>query len=125
MRWGPICLVAIAWLAGCATTGNYEDMLKTWVGRSEDELVQAWGPPSSVYQSANAKYFTYARSKTCGAGNDAITTCLCSTSFELANKRITSWRWDGNGCTALPPELESFPFPTGQSQTIPTGKPAP
>ena len=126
MRWVPVGLAAIAWLAGCATTGNYEAMLKTWVGHSEDELVQAWGPPSSVYQSPSAKYFTYAKSKTCGAGHDAIT-CLCTTSFVLANDRVTSWRWDGNGCTALPPDLASSPtpFPTGQSQTVPAGKPAP
>jgi hypothetical protein len=124
MRRSVISLVAITWLAGCATTGNYEDMLKTWVGRSEDELVQAWGPPSSVYQSAGAKYFTYARSRTCGAGHGSIT-CLCTTSFELANNRITSWRWDGNGCIAFPTDLESSPFPTGQSQAVPTGKSAP
>jgi hypothetical protein len=115
MRRSLIGLVAVAIVAGCATTENYEAMLKTRVGRSEVELVQAWGPPSSIYQSTNAKYFTYAKSKTCGAGNDAIT-CLCNTSFELANDRITSWRWDGNGCTAYPPELVSSPFPTGQSQ---------
>jgi len=54
MRCIAISLVAITWLAGCITTANYETMLKTWVGRSEDELVQVWGPPSSVYQSTSA-----------------------------------------------------------------------
>ena len=113
MRCIAISLVAITWLAGCITTANYETMLKTWVGRSEDELVQVWGPPSSVYQSTSAKYFTYARSRTCGVGKDAIT-CLCNTSFELVSNRITSWRWDGNGCSAGPRQ-DSLPFPTGRS----------
>lgn|SRR6266446_9934322 len=123
MRWIPISLVAITWLAGCiafATTDNYEAMLKTWVGRSEGELVQTWGPPSSVYQSANAKYFTYAKSKTCASSKEVFT-CVCNTSFELASNRITSWRWDGNGCTALPPDRESLPFSTGRSEATPTG----
>lgn len=114
MRRSLIGLAAIAGLAGCATTANYEAMLKTWVGRSEGELVQTWGPPSSVYQGASTKYFTYAKSKTCSSGKDYFT-CVCNTTFELASDHITSWRWDGNGCIALPPDLESLPFSTGRS----------
>jgi hypothetical protein len=128
MRWIPISLVAITWLEGCAaaypTTDNYEAMLKTWVGRSEAELVQTWGPPSSVYQSANGKYFTYAKSKTCSYGKDAFT-CVCNTTFELASDHIRSWRWDGNGCSALPPDQQSLPFSTGRSDATPRGGSAP
>jgi len=126
MKWSLIGLVAITWLVGCVaypTTDNYEAMLKTWVGRSEAELVQTWGPPSSVYQSASTKYFTYTKSKTCGVGESY--TCVCNTHFELASDHITSWRWDGNGCSSLPPDMESLAFSTGQSQAIPTGKSAP
>lgn len=128
MRRSLIGLAVIAWLAGCAalypTTDNYEAMLKMWVGRSEGELVETWGPPSSVYQSASAKYFTYTKSKTCSSGKETFT-CVCYTTFELASDQIASWRWDGNGCTALPPDQGSLPFSTGRSEATPTGKSAP
>ena len=114
MRRSLIGLIAVALVAGCATTSNYEDLLKTWVGRSEDELVQTWGPPSSVYQAAGAKYLTYTKNQTCGSDNHY--TCVCNTHFELASGRVESWRWDGNGCLAYPPELQqqTLPFPSGR-----------
>jgi len=126
MRWSLTSLAAIAWLAGCvtATTENYEALLKTWVGRSEGDLVQAWGPPSSTFQSASAKYFTYTKSRTCISGKDS-STCACNTTFELSSDHIKSWRWDGNGCIALPPDIESLPFSTGRSEATPTGRSAP
>jgi hypothetical protein len=107
-------LVAMAIVAGCATTANYEDLLKTWVGRSEDELVKDWGAPSSVFQAASSKYYTYVRNKSCYSGKDSYTTCVCNTTFELESSRVRAWRWDGNGCTALPPDLETSPFSTGR-----------
>jgi len=106
--------LAMAILAGCVTTANYEAMLKTWVGRSEDELIKDWGAPSSVFQGASSKYYMYVRNKTCGAGNDAFT-CVCNTTFELESNRVRSWRWDGNGCTAAPPDMQLSPFSTGRS----------
>lgn len=116
MRRSLIGLVAIAIVAGCAayfpTTENYEAILKGWVGRSEEDLVKGWGAPSSVYQAANSKYLTYVKNKTC-VGKEPYT-CVCNTTFELASNRIASWRWDGNGCAALPRDRESLPFSTGR-----------
>ena len=107
-------LFAMMIVAGCiATTGNYEALLKGWVGRSEDELLREWGAPASVFQNSSSKYYTYVKNKTCG--NQTAYTCVCNTTFELESGRVRSWRWDGNGCTALPPEFESSPFSSGQS----------
>lgn len=107
-------LVVMVFIVGCATTENYEALLKGWKGRSEEELVKEWGAPSSVFQNSSSKYYTYVRNKTCGGANDAYFTCVCSTTFELENSTIVSWRWDGNGCRALPPELQKSVFPSGR-----------
>jgi hypothetical protein len=96
MKRSLIGLVAMVMVAGCATIHDYETLINGWVGHSEDELVQVWGPPTSVYQSASTRYLTYARSNACGERS-----CVCNTHFEFANGRITSSRWDGDGCPSV------------------------
>ncbi len=44
-------VLALAVLSGCATVQGYKDTLQTWMGRSDSELMQAWGQPSSSYAS--------------------------------------------------------------------------
>jgi Sel1 repeat len=45
---------------GCATTAGYEQMLQTWVGHSEDELISRWGAPQNVYTlNSGGKVLTY------------------------------------------------------------------
>jgi len=96
MKRSLIGLVATIMVAGCATTQGYEALLKGWVGHSEEELVQVWGPPTSVYQSATTRYLTYTKTKACGQNTPY--SCVCNTHFEFASGRISAWRWDGNGC---------------------------
>ena len=115
--------ICISLLLGCATSQRYEEMLNTWVGKNEEELVRSWGPPSSVYDSGRSKFLTYARSAqgyVPGAapsyrgyviGNTVYTrpiggspgyayTQQCVTSFETVGGVIRSWRWEGNACIA-------------------------
>ena len=114
----PLSLVA------CATTANYEKILSTWVGSSEIELIRKWGPPQQSYETNGKKFITYVRTRnvyipgtnpsytTTYIGNTAYTNTVagtagqnigmsCKTTFELENDRITSWRWEGNDCTAM------------------------
>lgn len=114
------CLV-ISTLVGCATTANFEKMLSTWVGASEDSLISRWGPPSRVYQSGSNKYLTFDRSssgyvpgtsptyQTTVIGNTAYTqsyggsagyayTQSCSVTFTVVNNQVATWRWEGNAC---------------------------
>ena len=46
-----LCAALLAALAvtSCATTANYEKILQSWVGNSEDHLVESWGPPQRSY----------------------------------------------------------------------------
>jgi hypothetical protein len=54
MRTGPITihhsritLLALALLAGCATTADVETAKRSWHGATYDEVVAAWGAPVS------------------------------------------------------------------------------
>ncbi len=40
-------------LAGCATTANYEAILRSWVGQPVDNLVSSWGAPQSSFKLSN------------------------------------------------------------------------
>lgn len=114
-------VAAILFFPGCATTANYEATLQTWVGASEDALIQSWGPPTSSYTSASATYLTWDRSsqgyypgtaptyQTTYVGNTAYTnsyggspgfvySASCATTFTVVDHRITNWRWQGNAC---------------------------
>ncbi len=47
-------------LVGCATTAGYEQMLTTWVGSSESNLISSWGPPENIYAlDDGGKVLTY------------------------------------------------------------------
>lgn len=116
-------LLIVVFISGCASTEKYETMLKSWVGAEEVDLVRAWGPPRQVYESGGRKFITYSASRnvfipgaaptytTTYIGNQAYTTPVggypasnvtvaCTTTFELSDGRIVSWRWEGNGCKA-------------------------
>jgi hypothetical protein len=43
----PLTLVALALLAGCATTADVEKAKASWQGATYDEVVTAWGQPAT------------------------------------------------------------------------------
>ncbi len=109
--------------AGCATTENYEKILRSWVGAEELALVRKWGPPQNVYENGGVRFLTYERSaqgyvpgtaptyQTTRIGNTYTTQAVggspgyaysqrCTTTFEVSSGRIVSWRWEGNACRA-------------------------
>jgi len=44
-----VIVVIAIFLSACATTANYEKILRTWVGHNVDDLVSIWGAPESSY----------------------------------------------------------------------------
>ena len=56
-----LAALGMAFLTGCATSANYEKILGTWVGSSEQQLIQSWGPPDNVFESGGQKYLTYVK----------------------------------------------------------------
>lgn len=43
-------LLLVLAVAGCATTANYEKILRSWVGVHVDRLVASWGPPQGSFK---------------------------------------------------------------------------
>lgn len=108
-------------LIGCATEAKYQATLNSWVGSSEDSLVEQWGPPTSVYETKKKRYLTYFSSgqmylpgtppsyNTSFVGNTAYTRQVggssptmvnlsCKTVFTLEKGYITLWNYNGNNC---------------------------
>lgn len=116
-----VTIAIAAALAGCATTGKYEQMLASWVGAPEVELIRVWGTPMRVYDSGGRRFMLFSDSRnismpgvaptytTTFVGNTAYTNARggvpaqnlglwCNTTFEVQNERVVSWRWEGNDC---------------------------
>ena len=110
-------------LSGCfATTAKYEAAINSWIGSSEDELVESWGVPNGVYnKNDGGKVLSYVRSGSMHMpGNTTSNTSIdawgyattttttsagtnialrCKTSFVVSSTgRITSWSYEGNNC---------------------------
>jgi hypothetical protein len=119
-----LAVVALAFvLAGCATTENYERILQSWVGRTELDLVRAWGAPQRTYETGGSKFLVYSSGRnvyiagtppaytTTIVGGTAYTSRIggtpgqvigmrCQTTFELKEDKVIAWQWHGNDCAA-------------------------
>ena len=117
-------LVMVAILAAaCATTKGYENILNSWVGLTELDLVRKWGSPQQTYEAAGHKFLAYSNRRnvflpgapasyqTTVVGNTAYTNAVggspamniglsCITTFELEGEKIVRWSWKGNDCKA-------------------------
>jgi hypothetical protein len=115
--------IAIVGISGCATTANYEKVLQTTIGKSEKDLVAAWGIPQGSYENEGVRYLTYSRSESgvipgtparantvmiggkpytnVVGGSPAIGyTNACTTIFRIEKKFVVSYEFKGNACTA-------------------------
>ena len=116
-----IFAIVIAPLVGCMTASQYEEILDSWVGSSEQALIESWGPPSSHYTSGDTKYLTYSSQGsmtlpgtqptyqstvignqiyTNSYGGSAPTTVhlSCQQTFKVVGGYIRSWSYKGNNC---------------------------
>ncbi len=107
------------------TTEGYRQIVDTWVGENELNLIRKWGAPTKTYVVDDRKFIVYHRSRTVhqeGFSPTIYTTIIddtlvtnsfggsdsrdlaysCITTFELFNKKIVSWKFSGNDCTAKP-----------------------
>lgn len=100
----------LVFLTSCATTANYEKILRTWVGSHADSLVTSWGPPHNSYElSTGGAVLEYSEQRNVKANifkpDSSEITVSCTTRFTVNSRGIiTHWQWIGNGCKALPPK---------------------
>ena len=119
-------------MSACVPTSKgYEQTLNTWMGMPEGQLIRSWGVPKQVFNNSGKKYFVYNSSRNVylpGAsptyrtrviGNTAYTNSYggsaprnlnysCETTFEIANQKVVSWRYNGNDCTAPETKVSSY-----------------
>ena len=111
-------------LEGCATQGKYKALLDTWVGLTEDQLVDVWGPPNGLYNKKDGgRILTFAWSgsyylpgdtnTSSGSTHDGVITTTttvspgryittgCKTNFYIsAAGKIITWNFQGNNCVS-------------------------
>ena len=110
-------------LTACTSTQDYETALDQWIGRSEKELVSAWGIPDKQYDaSRRTRMLAYVRGEIvtypgtppnchlqsvdrvnaysyCSEGlPPVIQTLRCETTFTIEKGIIRSWSHRGNNC---------------------------
>lgn len=115
---------AFLMLTGCATAAKYEESLNTMVGKTEVDLIRAWGAPAQSYETGNSKFLTYesnnrailpgtppaytttynggySYSTPIGGSSPVSIPMRCSTTFELEGGVVKSWRYEGNSCRSM------------------------
>ena len=50
LKYIPVFVMLGSTLVGCATEEKYDEIVNSWVGSRADDLVLAWGPPTSSYE---------------------------------------------------------------------------
>jgi hypothetical protein len=120
MKLLPPAVAALVLTAACAAPG-YKGKLQSWVGRTNAELVDAWGEPGDVLVDKEGHtVFVYATVRTETRGGTSMTTrdpitgqpvtmskakrvetYWCKTSFTLGeDERVVDYAYEGNDCGA-------------------------
>ncbi len=121
-------IAALVFLSACQsntapqpTEDGYRALLNEWLGQEKSALYAVWGEPQHDYWKANTNYVLYIKSDVKEASNGAaidrmpriakehafyqspqgLVTQTCTTLFKVEDGIITSWRFEGNNCTAL------------------------
>ena len=116
-------------LSGCATQANYVKILDSWVGATESQLVNSWGPPLGSYTKDNGgKILTYQQTgaynlpgtpvidsmtnlPTRTAGPTVFTNCTTRFYTSPISGKIINWEYQGNNCIAQDPKSKlKLPF---------------
>jgi len=112
-RWRALGWIALSFLlvlAGCATTGKYQEVCNSWLGSDVNSLIASWGPPSNEYNMPNgSKMYTWVNvggTQVVANYNEYLNmatansvTYWCKTTFTVNSQNvITNWQGQGNGC---------------------------
>lgn len=98
-------------VAGCATTGAYEQSLGAWKGHSDAELIKARGAPAETFNSDGHTFLVYLSStvvpfsfmpNTLGSHADHTKSKFCTTVFDVSGGVVVGWAIKGNDCAHEP-----------------------
>ena len=102
------------------TESNYYQNVKSWIGKTPEELITSWGEPTQVINNNNRQYYIYMVDKdiplpgTDGQGGNGQLTYInpltttpaynvnlfCQTTFIVREGIIVDWLFEGNACKA-------------------------
>jgi hypothetical protein len=91
-----IAMAAVLFIiAGCKGIPNEEAFkakVSTWQGRNINDVIAAWGQPSSTLRTpGGGMLYTYNK------GEPVATSCVVDFVVDAA-KKITAWRYSGTTC---------------------------
>ena len=101
-----LILLLSVFLINCSTQKGYVEILDTWIGATEEELVQKWGVPSGQYnKSDGGKLLSFSSNRTIvlpGSSSTYGTISLyCETTFDISSSGIIlGYSFKGNDCYA-------------------------
>lgn len=118
-----ITLVFILILTGCATAAKYQQILDSWIGASEQALIESWGVPDRTYTVGNLTFLSYRYSSqrilygaapvyvsnvhkgviytnAIGGTPDMLVSDWCKTTFTIEKQKVIKWTANGNSCIA-------------------------
>ena len=108
-------IFALFFIVSCTipTNEGYENMLNSWLGKSENELIASWGIPDGSYEKkiegVNVKYLTYNATRnvyipdannmgTALSGSFVSRSCKTIFAVDKDDSVIFSWKYEGNDC---------------------------
>lgn len=99
-----VVLMTLVAMAGCASKPrmSIRQVLDTYVGRPESELLSRWGAPSQTYESGKQKYLTYLQNGGAVAmpimGYTAAVPRSCKVTFTVESETVKEYSYVGNMC---------------------------
>ena len=114
----PLILVFLVGLTSCKTQQEHESNMSSWLGASESALVDAWGTPTSFYETDDKKYLTWKNSSQALVGGYApvvtydyygnaysgggmppiLVNSNCDITMIIKDGVVNEWRSEGNNC---------------------------
>lgn len=116
-----LALCAGLLLVACASQAGYREIVESWIGASEADLVASvWGPPDRVYEiPGGTRILSYSKTKstptampglTIGSSGTSVSTVIgggmgggeryCETNFTVEAGVIANVSFQGNDCAA-------------------------
>lgn len=98
--------MALLFLAACATEAVYTQNIRSWVGKSQANLLAVWGEPTKIEDSDGTRTVIYDSSRTSDdqsrvtakPGAAPVGPLRCETKFFIENGMIVRFAFDGNDC---------------------------
>lgn len=103
---GLLAMAMPAFLAACATEAVYTQNIRSWVGKSQANLLAVWGEPTKIEDLDGTRTVTYDASRASDdrprviakPGAAPVGPLRCETMFFIENGTIVRFAFDGNDC---------------------------